>query len=463
MSATEVVDGQWTTVIDRLPEDRNATAMTVRQDGSLSEPLEPAQEQSTMQMLGDLGFIVPLATPAQLREVFAMKQRLYAAILDPTDYLYSVSYRDNSRGKDSQRQYVSNSRSEAESVAKKFNGTVSAKPKKAGIVKLARALGIIAVATLREERTYMGKRGYYVEYEAHHERTGIKERGVGWCDETEKGGYISVHDIIATADTRAYNRAILRLSGFGDVSADEIIAAPGDNDPPHVPEPQPQKEPEALPDAESDMVLLAQRAWAEGIAERTGEKYVAVAAQDTKNAREWRARARRGDAGAARKLGNAGLRWNGPAQDTATTARFAVTEPKITPEQVSAAKQAVAEDTALAALGTADAPASATSKEKKSEGWNLSSKGSAQDDASDASSAPNEEGIPVPGALSETITLGQAKQVSTYLKNTNIFPDIDKAKAWLRESCHVEKTTEIHANQYEAIVKALKKKETANG
>jgi hypothetical protein len=41
--------------------------------------------------LSDLGFITPIATPARLRAAFAEKQRLYAAILDESDYRRAAS------------------------------------------------------------------------------------------------------------------------------------------------------------------------------------------------------------------------------------------------------------------------------------------------------------------------------------------------------------------------------------
>ena len=50
-----------------------------------------------------------------------------------------------------------------------------------------------------------------------------RPRALG-CDSSERNGKISKHHIITTADTRGYNRAVMRLSGFGEASADEIIA-----------------------------------------------------------------------------------------------------------------------------------------------------------------------------------------------------------------------------------------------
>lgn len=50
--------------------------------------------------------------------------------------------------------------------------------------------------------------------------------GEGGCDTTERNIQKPEHDLLATAATRAVNRAISNLVGLGEVSADEIEAEP---------------------------------------------------------------------------------------------------------------------------------------------------------------------------------------------------------------------------------------------
>jgi hypothetical protein len=53
---------------------------------------------------------------------------------------------------------------------------------------------------------------------------GTKRDATGACDSTEKPGkQATTHNIRSHADTRAKNRAILELVGFGEVSAEEIL------------------------------------------------------------------------------------------------------------------------------------------------------------------------------------------------------------------------------------------------
>jgi hypothetical protein len=272
--------------------------MNGESDGKNGEVVSTAmvvaeQESMSLTDLSDLGFITPIATPTRLRAAFAEKQRLYAAILDESDYIYTVAYSENGRTK----QNIYTRRVDAEKAASAYNVEIRASPKKSGIVKLASALGIEARRKMTKGLPDDPAATYsYVVYEALHKRTGRSEEGIGWCDKTERNGRISSHDIIATADTRAYNRAILRLAGFGDVSADEIVpGASLDEGPANAPDAMP-KVPLALPASTSDETITAQRWWAEESAKREGG-FLPEAQQATKAGRELRARARRGNEG----------------------------------------------------------------------------------------------------------------------------------------------------------------------
>lgn len=405
---------------------------------------------SVMRRLADAGYPVLIEDDAAvLRAAFAHTQRLYAAILDPRDYLYLVSYKEDKKT----RQFVSKNRGDADKFAQTYKSEVVAKPVKTGIVKLAVALGIEAHPETKGWcKDELGQFYYEVTYRATHQRSGRTEYGVGACDRSERGGHIRTHDIITTADTRAYNRAILRLSGFGDVSADEVIAATEDDLPEYIPEPsvaQPFKE---LPPIGSDDVLVAARTWAEMIAARTAgpDRYAGAARQDSFSTRETRAAARRGDAAAARRLGALGMQWEGEAQDGQGHPSFTVETSPVTPKEVEAVIEA----------SVAQEPAKAPNNGEG--GWNLSSKGSPGDDLPGEPSPGKgifddlntSSPVPPPDLRCETITTKEAKNVSGLLLGAS-GGDRDKARAWLKDNGHVDKSTELRSNQYGPIMNTL--------
>jgi len=407
--------------------------------GAAKEELEPV----SLAELADLGFITPLATPQRLRAAFAEKQRLYAAILDESDYIYTVSYMENGKA----RQNIYARRKDAEKAAEAYGVDIRASPKKSGIVKLASALGI--EARRKQARglpddpaaTYS-----YVIYEAIHARTGRSEEGVGWCDKTERGGRISAHDVIATADTRAYNRAILRLSGFGDVSADEIVPGASSDEAIHTTD-SALKKPPALPASTTDEIITAQRWWAEEAAKRGS--FLPDAQQNSKVGRELRARARRGNETAARQMGTMGYTWQGVAQDSISHDTFEVEPPTITVASIEAVKKA-AED-------------------PSKPGWDLSGTGNAheEDRKNDPKPVSREQAaasVPAAGVprslgardgASETITTIQAKNLSELLLGK--LGTREAAQAWLKTHADVERSALVRQNQYDALMNLLKK------
>lgn len=411
-----------------------------------------------------MGFIVPAIAPEKLRYLFAQRQRLYAAILDENDYIYTIAYPDP-QGR--MRTYIAGKRADAEKFASLNNldlGDIQAKPKKSGVVKLARALQIEAQPTFRRGLPDDSSSTYsYVVYEAVHAGTGTKEVGVGWCDRSERGGRISTHEVIATADTRAYNRAILRCSGFGEVSADEIISNPVDGEMPrNVPEPNKnqQRRLDPLPPINDPAVMTASRAWAEAITQRESrgtERFVPAAQQASQAARMLRARSRRGDAGAATNLGSNGYTWSGPAQDEKNRPGFDVEEAPVKPEAVQAVKQA-AQGAPKEAPKAAAPASSSTGVTTKEPGWNLSGDGSAADDAPKPTTPTPNGGVPLPDTTTDVITVMQAKTISQLLK-ANCNDNVDACKAWLAKHARVNSSKEIRSNQYEPLIAALKKEE----
>lgn len=406
-----------------------------------------------------VGFIAPIANPQELREAFRAKQALYTAILDEDDFIYTVTFRDPKA-----RAIMTRDRAYALEMVEKAPGTrAEASPMKRGVNKLARALGITATRVrtlgLPDESTA----GYsFVEYEAVHNGTGISEIGVGWCDRSERS---KVHDIIATADTRAYNRAVLRLAGFGDVSADEIIAGASDGVdlPDYVPEGSGMKRPDPVPPLDDPSVMAAARAWAEAIADRpAATRFAAGTQQITQSARELRARARRGDHASGRALGTAGLRFDGAATDGLGYEPFESEPSPVTIEDVEAARAAqqqaetAAVHKAAGAPNAAPAPAPAADN-KAAEGWDLSAKGSEADDAP-ATEDTAEHKLPQPDLGTDVITTAQAKRLSSPLL-TLVSKDKARAQAWVRKHLGIEsgRTVEVRANQYEPALALLTK------
>lgn len=415
---------------------------------------EKMSDEQILRAMKAHGMIVPISPPASLRQLYAMRQKMYAAILDENDYLWIVKYKDGKYG----RQYIARNKADAEDRAKALSGDISAKPIKSGVQKLAEALGITARCVLREERSYIGRKGIYCEYEAKHEHTGKIEQGVAFCGVDEKSGKISVHDMLTTADTRAYNRAVLRLAAFGDVSAEEIVAGLGTGElPEFVPEASHNKIPEPLPEENDDDVVAAMRAYGEALADRDPVKrFLPEAKQDTLDARVLRALARRGDQRSAQRLGTLGLHWEGTAQDSPSHQPFDVGPPKTFHTKAAPTEK---EDTLAKKLGDAEAPP--TSGNGKEKGWDLGGDGKKDDDNLPADLPERHEpkakdGIPQPNPTAEVITVAQAKKVSHLM--VEVLGSKDAARAWLKAEAHVEKSTEIHSNQYEIIMSVLTQK-----
>lgn len=386
--------------------------------GGIMLASDDAPAVSTAQ-LSDLGFLMPIATPQVLRAAFAEKQRLYAAILDESDYIYSVSYTEHGK----QRQAIYARRQDAEKAAATYMVDYRASPKKSGIVKLAAALGIEAKRKTSRGLPEDPNATYsYVVYEATHRRTGRTEEGIGWCDQRERG---KIHDIIATADTRAYGRAVLRLAGFGDVSADEIIAGASSDElgSTIVLDAQPKKPP-ALPASTANDVVSAQRAWAK---EAEGKPVASASAQQSQAAKELRAKARRGNEGAARALGNQGYSWDGPASDGIGYETFFV--------------EAMPHETAISEVG-----------------WNLSGDGKDVPETPDKALAPaayrSVPSVAMPDD-DETITVAQATILSKVLVAK--CGSREAARAWLQEHAGCDRSLHVKASQYESLMVAAKK------
>ncbi len=198
-------------------------------DSALSIELNTEERGLTSDLdagtLNDL--IIPPASPEQIRSLYATRQRYYTALLDPNhDFIYSVSYSDSGK----QREYMTTSLESAQKFAGRYGVTYKARPRRSGIEKLAEGLGIEAKVVeqlglpLEKNETFA-----WVRCVATHRRTGRSAYGIGYCDNLERP-YMTKHAVIATADSRAFARAVLRLIGYGEVGADEIMAGMADED-----------------------------------------------------------------------------------------------------------------------------------------------------------------------------------------------------------------------------------------
>jgi len=173
-------------------------------------------------VFAEAGLIVPPISPENVRALFKMRAAYYTALLDPGhDFLYSVSYVENGKPKE----YMTTKLASAELFCTTYkDSSYKARPRKSGVEKLAESLGIQGeVIESRGLPNDKNEDYALVRYKATHIKTGRVAYGVGWCDVKERPT-MSKHALIATADSRSFSRAVLRLIGYGEVGAEEILA-----------------------------------------------------------------------------------------------------------------------------------------------------------------------------------------------------------------------------------------------
>ncbi|NDD31558.1 MAG: hypothetical protein EB084_25180, partial [Proteobacteria bacterium] len=196
----------------------------VVQTASLTNVLNDEPQVSfSLTQLAEMGFLVPVADPATLRAAYAFRQKVLASILDPEhDFLFTISYEERGRSMEK----ITTSYSEAKRFCEAYKTSYKANPKKSGVVKLATAFGIEARIVEQKGLPYDQQATFaWCKYEVRHTKTGKVEVGQGYASVDERPGRVMPkHHCIALADTRAYSRAVLRLAGFGEVGAEEVIA-----------------------------------------------------------------------------------------------------------------------------------------------------------------------------------------------------------------------------------------------
>lgn len=173
-------------------------------EAEVVEPVEgTAVEENVMPSVAlaqrpTTGLLMPLAAPAEVREAMVAYQQTLDAILDATDW----------QGKP---------------------GAKGSFVKKSGWRKIAKAFGL-SVQVIRD-RVDRDNDGYPTRAETLVRAIGPNGQsmdGDGYCSADEPrfaqaGGRTKLeNDLRATATTRAMNRAISSLVGFGEVSAEEV-------------------------------------------------------------------------------------------------------------------------------------------------------------------------------------------------------------------------------------------------
>lgn len=198
----------------------------------------------------------PIVSPAvnstQAVEAFKAYQELEKALLTESDYIYYVSYRSGQWPKKD----AFETRSEAEEFAPKVHGKILAYKKKVAYRKMAVFFGLSLPKELIEEEPVVVIEkiddNHYVKTEKRKSCLGVVymdgqfrvlraewtitvqqvradgkvfiSQGTGSSANNEKMTKDG-HNIISTAYTRALNRAIADLVGFGEVSAEEVMTA----------------------------------------------------------------------------------------------------------------------------------------------------------------------------------------------------------------------------------------------
>jgi len=204
-------------------------------DMNMNKELVPiGQEQA--------GLVKPVMSVEQAVEIWEQYQSLKERLLTDDDYIYYVHYMAKVQGRLKERSTGFKRKELAEAFAQKVNGYIEKRIKKSGARKLARFFGL-TLGRVDEKIERLSDQLYVVSFtiEIFHPH-GTRMVGVGSCSSDE---YDSYHDVRATAFTRALNRAILDLVGFGEVSAEEVEKggefSTVDEEPSSPPSPPPSK------------------------------------------------------------------------------------------------------------------------------------------------------------------------------------------------------------------------------
>lgn len=188
---------------------------------------------------------VPLATAEEARELWEEYRRLEAAVLVEEDYLWFAEWMEWEEGKRRVKRAGFGSRQEAESEARRREGSVSRRKIKSACRKMAKLFGLEIPQVGLGQMEFREEGGFLV----------VTERGefythVQWLDgdlRTVKAsttvfvrspqgrtwmgkggahrdqGFSDDDGVSATSVTLAINRAVLDAIGWGDESAEEMV------------------------------------------------------------------------------------------------------------------------------------------------------------------------------------------------------------------------------------------------
>jgi len=139
-------------------------------------------------------------------------------ILDESDYTYFVRYKKEGKVK----MFACENRKQAKAIAKKYGGEVIRRKNKSAWRKLMRFFNLSVRIRDVKMQQVEGKKVAVVIAVAT-SPSGRTSEAIGCASEDERE-FAKDHDLIALASTRAKNRAIADLIGFGEVSAEELEA-----------------------------------------------------------------------------------------------------------------------------------------------------------------------------------------------------------------------------------------------
>lgn len=195
--------------------------------------------------------VVPIVTVDEARSMWDAYKELERAVLAPDDYMYFV---DRKVGDRTRTKFFTEEKDAAVYAAQ--GGTLRRRKKKSGCRKMLRFFGLrvpqrseeMANTVIHEGETYVVKvergEGYVLTVYNNKSLEIVKAEatvvvaapngqtmvGTAACAASERGFSHPDHDVVATAFTRALNRATLDLVGWGEVSAEEMVAITGDEE-----------------------------------------------------------------------------------------------------------------------------------------------------------------------------------------------------------------------------------------
>lgn len=220
----------------------NANGMDVNEGESITDVVPFRLQDSA---------IVPIMTPDELEEQWNQYRDMENRILQEDDYVYWVEYKSGGKP----RSVVCTSLSEAKKIKATLklqqhtDSEIIRRKKKSAYRKMARFFGLfvpdqgvadIQISRLGENHFVQIEKGNGVSIITYMDEfmntikvevtvttvapSGKASVGVGVCSAEERKFTHPDHDIKATAFTRALNRSISDLVGWGEVSAEEVLS-----------------------------------------------------------------------------------------------------------------------------------------------------------------------------------------------------------------------------------------------